>query len=206
MGAYIPGAMVGSNNLSELTNAATARSNLGLGSSSTHAAGDFFLVSNNLSEGTAATMRTNLGEGTMSTQAASSVAITGGAIDGTTVGSTTRAAVAGTTGNFNGILTTSSGTVHGVRVVIASGAVTMATTDEYVVVNKTSGAATAVNFVASPTTGTVQCVKDGKGDAATNNITLTPAAGNIDGATTFVMNQNYESICFVYNATQWNIL
>jgi len=35
--------------------------------------------------------------GSMSNQAASSVAITGGAIDGTTVGSTTRAAIAGTT-------------------------------------------------------------------------------------------------------------
>jgi len=206
MGAYIPGTMLGSNNLSEITNSSTARTNLGLGSIATAATSSYFATANNLSEGTAATMRTNIGVGTISTQAANSVAITGGAIDGTTVGATTRSSVKGTTGDFSGILTTGSGAVRFVRVVIASGAVTMATTDDVVVVNKTSGAATTVNFVSSPTTGTVQCVKDGKGDAATNNITLTPAAGNIDGASTFVMNQNYEAICFVYNATQWNIL
>lgn len=43
----------------------------------------------------ASTARTNLGLGTMSTQAASSVAITGGSVNGTTVGATTRA-----TGSF----------------------------------------------------------------------------------------------------------
>src|SRR6266446_1871035 len=73
MGAYIPGTMVGSNNLSEVTNTSTARSNLGLGS--------------------------------ISTQAANAVAITGGTIDGTTVGATTRSSVRGTTGDFSGILT-----------------------------------------------------------------------------------------------------
>jgi hypothetical protein len=46
--------------------------------------------------------RTALGLGTMSTQAASAVAITGGAIDGTTVGSTTVAAGSFTTLNSSG--------------------------------------------------------------------------------------------------------
>ncbi len=77
MGAYIPGTMLGSNNLSELSNAATARTNLGLGSASTWASSAVLQTANNLSEGTAATMRTNLGLGSIATQAANSVAITG---------------------------------------------------------------------------------------------------------------------------------
>lgn len=42
------------------------------------------------------------GLGTMSTQAASAVAITGGSINGTTIGATTASTIAGTTGDFSG--------------------------------------------------------------------------------------------------------
>lgn len=53
----------------------------------------------------AATARTNLGLGTMAVQNASSVAITGGAIDGTVIGATTRAAASVTTLNASGTVT-----------------------------------------------------------------------------------------------------
>lgn len=60
--------------------------------------------------------------GTMATQNANAVAITGGAIDGTVIGGTTRAAVNGTTGNFNSTLTVSGHlTVEGVTSTGATG-------------------------------------------------------------------------------------
>ena len=57
---YTP--MRGSNNLSEITNAATARTNLGLGTAATSAATAFLATASNLSDvPSAATARTNLG-------------------------------------------------------------------------------------------------------------------------------------------------
>lgn len=93
-----------------------------------------------------------------------------------------------------------------VRVVTAAGAVTVAITDYTIIVNKTSGAATSVNLPASPTAGDTYRIKDGKGDAATNNITITPSSGNIDGAGTYVLNKNYQSVVITYNGTQWNVI
>lgn len=62
--------LLASNNLSDLTNTTTARSNLGLGTSATHATGDFLQTANNLSDlPSPSTGRTNLGLGTAATQA-----------------------------------------------------------------------------------------------------------------------------------------
>ena len=56
------------NNLSDLNNAVTARTNLGLGTAATSASSDFLAVSNNLSDlNNAVTARTNLGLGTVAT-------------------------------------------------------------------------------------------------------------------------------------------
>jgi hypothetical protein len=108
--------------------------------------------------------------------------------------------------SVDGVGTTSTtGRIVGVRVVTAAGAVTVAATDETIVVNKTVGAATVVNLPAG-VLGRRYTIKDGKGDAAANNITITPAAGNIDGAATSVINTNYGRATVAYNGTQWNLV
>lgn len=89
-----------------------------------------------------------------------------------------------------------------VRVVTAAGAITITTADWAVVVNKTVGAASAVALPAGAA-GREFVIKDGKGDAASNNITITPAAGTIDGAATLVISANYGSATLLYTGTEW---
>lgn len=105
----------------------------------------------------------------------------------------------------DGTFTSISAVVPTIRVVTAAGAVTVTTADNIVVVNKTVGAATTVNLPAG-TTGLSFVIKDGKGDSATNNLTITPAAGNIDGSATFILGANYGAVTVTYNGTQWNVL
>lgn len=93
-----------------------------------------------------------------------------------------------------------------VRVITAAGAVTVTTADYTIAVNKSVGAATAVNLPASPATGLTFVIKDLKGDANTNNITLTPAAGNIDGVGTYVMNVARQSRIIQYTGSEWSII
>ncbi len=95
-----------------------------------------------------------------------------------------------------------------VRVVTAAGAITVTTADYYIGVNKTTGAATVVNLPATPAIGLQFIIKDEKLDAATNNITITPAAGNIIGSTnaaTYVLNTAGQSATVIYNGTAWTV-
>jgi hypothetical protein len=92
------------------------------------------------------------------------------------------------------------------RVHIAAGAVTITRDDDMVVVNKTTGAATTANLPANYIPFKEYVVKDGKGDAGTNNITITPAAGTIDGAATNVISTNYGLRRLMHNTTQWNVV
>jgi hypothetical protein len=87
---------------------------------------------------------------------------------------------------------------------VASGSsIVMATTT--LVVRKTVGSATTVTLPTSPIPWLTYVVKDGKGDAATNNITIASAA-LIDGSASVVMNVNSQSMSFEYDTVTWNIV
>ena len=143
------------------------------------------------------TCTTGGGGGTVSSGTAGQVAYY--ASNGTVVSGTSNFKI-----NTNGV-GFGGGIINAVRTITASGAVTVATTDYFLCVNKTVGAATAVNLPSTPATGQTFIVKDCKGDAATNNITITPSAGNIDGGSTFVMNYGYESASLVYSGSAWSV-
>jgi hypothetical protein len=74
------------------------------------------------------------------------------------------------------------------RTVTAAGSVTVSNTEPGVLINKTVGAPTAVSIpAAGDRTGGTIVVKDLKQDASTNNITITPASGTIDGNATWTI-------------------
>lgn len=95
--------------------------------------------------------------------------------------------------------------VH-VNVMTAGASYTMQQNDYVISVNKTTGSATAITLMSSPTKGQLIRIKDAKGDAATNNITITPAAGTIDGAASLVINTAYGKAYLVYDGTAWEVL
>lgn len=74
------------------------------------------------------------------------------------------------------------------------------------VVRKGTGSATAITLPAAPVNWVPYQVKDGKGDAATNNITVSPASGTVDGAASAVLNINFQGLTFVYDGTSWNLV
>lgn len=96
-----------------------------------------------------------------------------------------------------------AGQVVKVRVVTAASDTAAAT--DYVVACNRAGAI-ALALMASPETGRTFRVKDISGAAAANNITITPAAGNIDASGTYVINTNYGSVDLVYTGSAWSVL
>lgn len=79
-------------------------------------------------------------------------------------------------------------------------------TDTYLGVDS-SGGAIQINLPNAPAIGRVFYIKDRTATADTNNITVTTVGGvvNIDGATTFVMNTEYESINVLFDGTTYQI-
>ena len=63
-----------------------------------------------------------------------------------------------------------------------------------------------ITMPASPSTGAEFIVKDANGNAGTNNITILGNGHNVDGASSFVMTSNYESITLIYNGSKWSIV
>lgn len=90
-----------------------------------------------------------------------------------------------------------------VRSSSASTVTASATTDYFFCLDPTSNTIT-VNLPASPTTGLTFLVKDCTGQSGTHNITITPASGNIDGSSTFVISSQYQSVALTYTGSQWS--
>lgn len=79
-------------------------------------------------------------------------------------------------------------------------------TDDYISVD-TSALAITIRLPNAATLGKTFAIKDRTGSAATRNITVTTVGGVvlIEGATTFVMNTNSESIQVIGNGTAYEI-
>lgn len=105
---------------------------------------------------------------------------------------------------FFSVLTTASGRKRSLYVHTAPASVTMVSNNEVVVVNKSTAGATAVTLPSTPATGQTHIIIDGKGDAAGNNITISPASGTVNGAGNVVINSNYGWKECIYNGTEWN--
>jgi len=80
--------------------------------------------------------------------------------------------------------------------------------DMYIGVTDTSAVRTITLPNATPAAssfylGQQLTIKDEGGLAGTNNITITPASGTIDGAASIVINTNYGSSTVIFDGTNW---
>jgi Pectate lyase superfamily protein/Major tropism determinant N-terminal domain len=78
--------------------------------------------------------------------------------------------------------------------------------DDVIVVNRGSVGATTINLPVAPATGLTFTIKDGKGDAATNNTYIVPAAGQVDGQASVTLNVNYAAITVIYDGSSWRVI
>lgn len=91
-----------------------------------------------------------------------------------------------------------------VRTATTSPVTVNAGTDYVIITNLAAPGAVAVNLPSLVLSGLTYVIKDGKGDAATNNITITPNSGTIDGAATKVINTNNGSVRLVHDGANWH--
>lgn len=83
---------------------------------------------------------------------------------------------------------------------------TVTVTDSVVSYQLAAPGPVAVNLPAG-VTGQVFYLKDGTGDAATNNITITPnGAETIDDASVAVISTNYGALTLIYTGAKWEII
>lgn len=94
------------------------------------------------------------------------------------------------------------------------------TTADYLVAIGTLASSITITLPSSPATGSTYVIKDvngtcqvwqyGQGTGTQTvvgfTVTVTPSSGNIDGASSYVMDQPYESIKCVYTGSQWSII
>lgn len=93
------------------------------------------------------------------------------------------------------------------RIVTASGPIQMLDSDGILFINKSISESTLVTLPLNPKCiGMMVIVKDMKGDADTNFITVQMSGGTLDGLSQFIMSNNYQSMTFAFNGNEWNII
>lgn len=94
-------------------------------------------------------------------------------------------------------------------VITAPGPITLTSADRLVLVNQTIAAAITIHLLPSPATDLEVQIKDYKGDAGINNITInTTDSSTIDGAASQLININRGSLDLYYSHSlgNWSIL
>ena len=104
------------------------------------------------------------------------------------------------------IAATGTTTLHYTSVNHAASPYTVLAADDFIGVDS-SGGVVSILLPNAPATGRVYTIKDSTGSAATNNITVTTVGGavNIDGATSFVLNTNYEAIDVLFDGSTFQV-
>jgi hypothetical protein len=82
---------------------------------------------------------------------------------------------------------------------------TLTSSDDTILVGVLSGSIT-LTLPASPVDKTKYIIKDQNGSATTYNIIIDGNGTNIDGASTFTINENYGSITLIYGNSLWGIV
>ena len=83
---------------------------------------------------------------------------------------------------------------------------TVVAADYYISCDSTAGVI-VIDLPNAPTTNRLFVIKDRTGQSATNSITVTTVGGavNIDGATSYTINTNFEAIQLLFNGTSYEV-
>jgi hypothetical protein len=94
----------------------------------------------------------------------------------------------------------------GIRVATATPVTVVSASDYAIVINLSVAGAVAVTLPAG-VSGQLYAIIDGKGDAATNNITITPnGAETINGGATYVIKENRGAVILAFVSSNWSVI
>lgn len=82
---------------------------------------------------------------------------------------------------------------------------TIAKSNLWNVVDLTVPGVSTTDLPAAPVNGEVHVFKDGKGDAASNIVTIDGNGNTIDGASTITIQDNFGAVALRWNGTEWNL-